>query len=363
MKTFSGRVHYYYIYDISSDINLKRASELLGDHEEGGAKAFKLRKSSRAMVIEEAPLVLSLGSWEQEFQGKVFPVSAIAKIWGFGVISLCLRFHVDQSISLDLLKKFGFFLEKDDDVYKRSYELLQALRDKILPAAKDQSEVWEQFEDYIIYLQDNKNISHEDIENFLSSTDLYQLLLTDEETDFSEQLKKPIRDNTYQYSKNDLAVLDWNSAYLIDTGDAEDIADVIEFALCQLLEMRYYDDLLDKKLASLYRDIGDITPSIFSNKFNKFAREASILYIDISEIVERIENSLKIIGDFYYAKIYRAAAERFRMNDWKKSVDQKLSNLVEISMLFMNQNNEKKSHLLEIIIIFLILIEVVQIFK
>ncbi len=82
-----------------------------------------------------------------------------------------------------------------------------------------------------------------------------------------------------------------------------------------------------------------------------------------SEIVERIENSLKIIGDFYYAKIYRAAAERFRMNDWKKSVDQKLSNLVEISMLFMNQNNEKKSHLLELIIIFLILIEVVQIFN
>jgi len=66
-----------------------------------------------------------------------------------------------------------------------------------------------------------------------------------------------------------------------------------------------------------------------------------------------------VIGDFYYAKIFRAASDRFRVKDWQASVDQKLKNLADVSNLFQAETNEKRNQLMEAIIIILIAIEVI----
>src|SRR5260370_16783239 len=55
------------------------------------------------------------------------------------------------------------------------------------------------------------------------------------------------------YYANDLAVIGWNAAFIYDsTSGAETAIQLLEYANSQLLEFRYYDDLLTKELERVY---------------------------------------------------------------------------------------------------------------
>ncbi|MEN0058902.1 MAG: hypothetical protein AAGB31_08710, partial [Bdellovibrio sp.] len=102
--------------------------------------------------------------------------------------------------------------------------------------------------------------------------------------------------------------------------------------------------------------------SIDQKYYSRLSKEAAQLYLDISDTIESVDNSMKVVGDFYLAKIFRAASMRLRFKDWKDSVDKKLENMAQISKLFVNEANEKRNQLLEVIIIILIALEVVPLF-
>ena len=166
---------------------------------------------------------------------------------------------------------------------------------------------------------------------------------------------------TFQYSKNDMAVVDWNSALVIEPSGSMDLPDVIEFALTQLLEMRFYDDLLDQKLATLYSSIENKSSGLFNDPYSNLAKEAGQTYIELSEIIETIENSFKVVGDFYLATIFRAASSRFRFNDWLNNINSKLGNLAEVSKVLQGEIHARRAQASEIIIIVLIAFELLPV--
>jgi hypothetical protein len=43
-------------------------------------------------------------------------------------------------------------------------------------------------------------------------------------------------------------VIDWNAAVVIEPDGSRDIPDILELASAQLLEFRYYDDLVDREM-------------------------------------------------------------------------------------------------------------------
>ena len=354
MDTFKGHILLQRIFDIGGEIDLIRAAALLSGS--GLTEQFKLRRSSRNIIIEEAPLSISLGDWEHEHQGRVLKIQTLGKLWIFGAFSLTFKITIDEETPIGQIKSLANYLENEDEISLIAMEKAKRVMQDLSPAIKHPG-VWNQFEDYIIYMRDPQDaLKPEDV---LKSDDFFQLLLTETDVKLSDQMKDTIRGNLYQYSKDDYVVIDWNAAYICaSTADAQDIADVAEFALCQVLEMRYYDEMLDKKLGLLYKSIQVSKPSIFSNNYSQHAHDAALIYIEISEVIEKIENTLKVIGDFYYAKIFRAASDRFRVKDWQSSVDQKLKNLADVSSLFQAETNEKRNQLMELIIIILIAIEV-----
>ncbi|MGZ3682673.1 MAG: hypothetical protein ACXVCI_02415 [Bdellovibrionota bacterium] len=90
------------------------------------------------------------------------------------------------------------------------------------------------------------------------------------------------------------------------------------------------------------------------------SKTASTRYIEFSEFTERVENSLKVVGDFYLATVYRAATRRFRLNDWQQDITRKMNLLAQVSSLLQGEVNIRRSHWLEITVIVLILFEVVS---
>ena len=70
-------------------------------------------------------------------------------------------------------------------------------------------------------------------------------LLSDAETDdvFRTQLS---------YYPDDLVVTEWNVALVVDDVDYADTVNVLEYLNVQLLELRYYDDVLDRYMADTF---------------------------------------------------------------------------------------------------------------
>lgn len=351
IKEFSGHLIIYRLFDVAQGIDLELARQKLGQSE-----YFKLGKKTKNILIQEAPVAFALEQIEYNLQDKKLKLTISGKIWAFGALSLSLKVDLERPYSHQELTSLAWALEHDSGLHSLALQKAENVI-SVLGNAAIGIKLWNDYEDYIIYLKQSD--SSEDIIKVLDDPYFYNLIVIGPGEVLSQQVVAPIRSGFMQYEQKDLLVIDWNSSYICSPGDAQDIADVIEFSLCQLLELRFYDELLDKQLNHLYNSIKSASESVLSRKFEIIVKNAGRLYVEVSEVVERIENGIKVTGDVYYAKVFRTACARLRVDEWKSSIDQKLKNLVDISEIYHNENNTKKSHLLELVIIFLIAVEVV----
>lgn len=144
----------------------------------------------------------------------------------------------------------------------------------------------------------------------------YGLSILKEKSVLVPQITQRIYDSKLQYYKNDVALIDWNSAFIIEPSGSMDIPDV-----------------------------------------------AGQKYIEIAEIVETVENSLKVIGDLYHSVVFRTASSKFRFTDWQSSIDNKLDNLADICKLLLDNINHRRSYILELIVISLISLELIPLIE
>jgi hypothetical protein len=355
LKIKKGKILVYRVYDIGSEVKLDEVFKML--EQSGNLSRFKLDRNYKMnFVLSTSPLNINLGTVEIPFFDKMISVELSARLWHFGTLSLSFNIPILEGTSFDDLLKIAHFFENDTVLDGVARSRAKSFQDEIKPLLQNESE-WHYNEDYVIYfLQEIEGLEGGAI-NLLKNVDVPALILGEMHEKLSDQIKSGILENTYQYSVDDLAVIDWNSAVVIEPSGSMDVPLVIEFALSQLLEMRYYDDLLDSKLNTLYNEVAIKKRGILSNRYSKIAEEAGRMYLEIAEVVESVENSLKVVGDFYHAKIFRAASVRFRFKDWQHSIDEKLSNLAEVSKLLHSQVAESRSEILEFVIMLMIAYE------
>jgi hypothetical protein len=359
-----GRILVYRVFDIGEEVNLEKAEKILSESTTSRSK-FRLSKINRqAVIVSNDPLSILLGSYTFSEKNTELNCDISAKLWDFGTLSITFEFSIPQGHSIDDLRDLSKSIQDiealDDHARTKAYELSHQIQEAIgkINEIKD-SEV---NEDFILYFIEKFATDYEDASKILEYEDIAALILSEEKGILSPQINERLYETKLQYYKNDLAVIDWNSAFIIEPSGSLDIPDVIEFALNQLLEMRYYDDLLDKKLREIYSAIELKDLSIFSSRYTDLALEAGQRYIEIAEIVETVENSLKVIGDLYHSVVFRMASKKFRFSDWQTSIDNKLENLADICKLLLDNINHKRSHILELTVIALISFELIPLF-
>jgi hypothetical protein len=158
-----------------------------------------------------------------------------------------------------------------------------------------------------------------------------------------------------------LAVVQWDTAFVYDRRDAAGaVEDILEFANTQLLELRRHDTLLDAELEVIYKLEPQSGYRPFGrNESQKAADRIRYLIVDVFELTDRSSNVLKIIGDAYYARLYRGAAQRLGLKDWQRQIDLKLKSVGDMYRFFNDQAQTARSEFFEIIIILLIAFEIV----
>lgn len=360
----NGSIIIYNVFDIGWEINLSRA-ELLFNLKQKTSSRFKFSKDPRkAIIIKESPLEINVGVERIKIYNDEFNVLLHSKIWDYGAISITTEILIDRKISWEELLKLAEYLEQTTDIEMLARKIKDEIKEIIIEAIKLPNE-WEQFEDYITYLFKSVEGIEKPLE-ILDKVNVAELILGETQNKLSSLASIPITDNYIQYYENDIAIIDWDSALIIDPSGSKDICDGIEFSLTHLLELRYYDYLIDRKLDNLYDSLENENKKITKIlKFNysRILQEATKNYIEFSDLLSKIENSFKTVGDPYIATVFRTCAEQFRFSDWHNSITRKMKTLFEITQILQAELNSIRSHILEIIIIILIAIELLPLLK
>jgi hypothetical protein len=350
-----GSVLVYRMFDVAEAFDLGMLEEN-ARAAIGTARLRITRPGSQALIIKNAPVSVFLGEQDIVIGETRVRCGVDARVWDYGVISLRFRLPV-TSMPWNELVELAATIDAssafEDPARKHLAELLA-----IVAPSMQGGHAWNGTEDYVIhFIEELRGV--ERAAELLDKVDVAALLLGESKQPLARRTRRTIVDHAYQYWMHDLAVIDWNSALVVEPSGDRDIPDVIEFAITHLLDFRYFDDLLEEKLRTLHAEIVDTKRGFFRTNYAQLSREASVLFIDISEYIARVENSLKVIGDFYLATIFRAAVSRLRLQEWEESVTGKLQLLARVAELLSAQATARRGHALEWIVIALIAFEIV----
>lgn len=355
-----GSILIHRVFDIGGEISLGRAEQLLSS--DSGPRLKFSTNTRRGIIIKDSPLKAELGSETLDLPSGKFPVRIFARLWNYGVISITLEAAIPPGMIWENLVKIASELETSAEIDLLAVSRKDALKKRIIPAVHDPAE-WDVFEDYITYIIE-KAPGIENPREFIKRVDVAALIMAETKEHLGDESRDFIINSAIQYSSSDMAIIDWNSALLFEPDGERDVADVIEFSLTHLLEFRYYDDMLEKKLEELYDTMEGKRESVanfFRNSYADIAEDSSRKYMEFSEFLGRVENSLKTVGDPYLAVVFRVSALEFHFDDWRKSISRKMDTLAQISQMLHGEVNTRRSHWLEIIVILLIGLELIPV--
>jgi hypothetical protein len=190
-------------------------------------------------------------------------------------------------------------------------------------------------------------------------------LLRGERESLSREEREEVLRHRLSYFERDLVVPTWNAAFVYDTeSGAQAAVEILEFVNSQLVEFRYYDELLDRELGRIYADLQ--RPSWFKGwfgrRYTRSAQQVHALFIDVNELTDRAENALKFAGDVYTARVFTLAGARLGLNDWKANVRDKLKTLDDIYRFAVEQTAMARGETLEITIVLILVFELVLFF-
>lgn len=305
--------------------------------------------------MEDPPLMLKLHQVSIEREGMLFEMTAIARVYDIGAISLCFAYEDPEASSSTLVDTALLFAGQEclsslfDTYLKNIGEILK-------PFISNLSIESGFYDDYTIYTT-----------NKIDESINPAVLLSGERITFSPQIQEEIARNSLSYTTDDLAILSWDAALLCNPENPTDLIDLIEFANVQVLELRYYDRLLTRQMDKMYDDI-EHADKLW--RFRRMGQYHSIMsrlmesYAEISEITEKINNLIKVTEDVYYARVYATTLKVLRSSQWSESVGRKIDVIHKNYSMLSEEVRIQHSNFLEWIIIVLIALEfVVAIWK
>jgi len=343
-----GTCHVFVAIEAGLSIDLARASRVL---QGVGPAHLPSARNPGGLDWSSPPLTLEQDATGLEIAGfRVRPVVQI-RIFDFGAVSLAYRIEfegsVDQAIHLGAALSTNPALLQD--ARKRVGALMVALHEAIRRPALS-----EFAEDYVVF-------AIRQVEGGaagLPDPDLARILRA-EPSALGEQEVRDSVSASVSYGPGDRAVIDWNAAMLIDE-ESEASLDVLEFANVELLEYRALDAQLDAALEEAWGSVsGRGGAAARYRSSHRELKRVAALQMDAAILYEEINNALKLLGDQFLARLYRAASRRMHLDEWERATLRKLETLESIYGKLADAQAHRRAELLEWIIIALISAEIV----
>jgi hypothetical protein len=357
----SGAILALRLYDVAYAIDLAAVERLGAARAEETVGRLRLtRVEAKAIALPDPPVEIGLGPVDLHVGGRRLAAEAVARVYDFGVVSITIR-HPVVNLSWDAfvdrtVELAGAAADGSDRVWR---ELVERVCGWASPAFERASSSGLS-EEYLVSIVE-RFARPIDTDTLLQGDDVVRLL-TGESKPLSPAARRDLLKYMFSYYSDDVVVLTWDQAFLIQPEFDQDVADVLEVATAQLLELRYYDALLDRELPRMYDRVQAAhrrLALLARGRYSRLAHELHVLVAEVTEITERIDNALKVTEDVYLARIYGAALELFRVPSWAGAVDRKLDIIRQTYTALHDEANAARAELLELGILLLIVLEIV----
>jgi hypothetical protein len=354
LKIQRGELVMYQIFDFTEEINLTRAEKVL---QEKRSRARLEQIPPDDMEFPNPPLCYLLGEHKIATSQLEYTATLEAHIFHTGNISISVWLPIPAGMPLRELLRFSLELENA----KSLFELIQAEAERLIKILGAVTETRPGYrEEYSIFILNELSrpyTSEEDKEL------LAELLLRERgNRKLSKKTIHEVFDGALSYYQDDVVLIDWNSAVIVDP-DEGPVPALLELATVQLLELRYYDTTIDKKMSSIYevlRGQKGLHSNLFWGSQGELLRSLLLRALELAEHADRIENSLTLIGDSYFARVYNLAAQRFELSRYITSLSQKSATIRDVAAMVNAETETARSLVLEILVVLLIVTEVIM---
>jgi len=359
-----GAAIVYRLFDIGYEIKLDRALDLLASS--APERVRPVRGEGQALQIANPPITVLLGTEVLAIEGDARDVEVSARIFDFGVVSLRVRIRTRGELAWPEFVTFAQAVEEHAEIAGLVSHHLRLLSERIAPAIVKPM-MATVHEDYTVYRINR--LSHADgtaaSPDVLRDVDVVPLLLN-ETRPLSPEAKRELLPHRFSYYTDDLAILTWDNALVVELGSTDtDLQYILEFANAQLLELRYYDAVLDGDIPKVFERIAEARRGrrIFpGRRYGDLLGALQQQVAESTELVERVENALKVTDDVYLARVYQTALELFRGKTWRSGIDRKIGILRDTYAMLNDEAQAARSETLELAIVLLIVFEIVMAF-
>jgi hypothetical protein len=343
-------------FDVCEEIRLDVLRQLFPSRsaEAKFKKAPSYVRYQRTPVEETLePLVLESG---ERLEGQI-------KYYDYGVVSLV--FELPFSGGWDTLVELSSRWTSDTNFEKLAQRVVKQKLERAAPALiKPYKDEWLQEDYYIFHVRE--------IEGAPSANELLNAhdaeiaqVVRGETAPLSDDERQEILLSRISYYPNDLAVIGWNAAFIYDDPEgAETAIQLLQYANSQLLEFRHYDEFLTRELEDVYDFLEKGGTSPWARW--RTARAASKLHtvlLDVNELTERADNAIKFLSDMFSARLYKLCAQKVGVPDYKDLVKEKLQTAEDLYRFMVDQFNQSRAFVLELMVVVILIIELVYFFR
>jgi hypothetical protein len=354
-RSLQGSVLVLIQFDVCEEINLDALRDIFGARRQEASfkhNAPGYVRFERAPVVEPVePLVLESGE----------RLDVQIKYYDYGVLSVV--FELPFSGDWDTLVRLAGRWVWDTDFTSFAQKIVKQKIERARPALVKLYESW-LHEDYFVFHVRDIAGNPSAAELLATQGGRIAQIVRGENMPLSDGEQQEIMQSKISYYPNDLAVISWNGAFLYDTSSgAETVIQLLEYANSQLLEFRHYDELLTRELASVY-DFMDHGSGIWARW--RTARRASRLHtvlLDVDELTERADNAIKFLSDMFSARLYKVAASKIGVTDYKDLVNQKVHTAEELYRFMVDQFHQSRAFVLELMVVIILIIDLIWLFK
>jgi len=343
-------------FDVCEEIRLDRLRQIFGartiEHPSLKHPAPGYVRYQRPPVVEPIDaLVLESG---ERLEGQI-------KYYDYGVLSVV--FELPFSGDWETLVRLGSRWVWDIDFSGHASRVAHQRLERAAPALVKPYPEWLN-EDYFIFHVREIEGSPSAAELVSSHGAHIAQIVRGETAQLSEGEQNEILQSRISYYPNDLSVIGWNAAFLYDSASgAEAAIQLLEYANSQLLEFRHYDEFLTRELESVYASLDKGTGLWARWRLARDATKLHTVLLDVNELTEHADNAIKFLSDMFSARLYKLAAAKVGVPDYKDLVTQKVQTAEELYRFMVDQFNQSRAFFLELTVVIILVIELVWLFR
>ncbi len=350
-----GEVVYLYAFDFAYDLTRDplELTSLMGAPIERVSVERSKRHPLRLPTVVQACVRLPPFS----IDGPGGPIAAVAtiKILPVGALTIAVRVPLAVASFDDLVVFHDLRLDA------RVRDLAERAKDELRPISIRPRERLEDEEPYTVFCLAAPEGPGFDALDWLERDRARIAALITQEPDIDLLSRQEIAESTARalsYYRQDLAVIDWDAALVVDQPALFDqCLWVLEVANVQLTELEAYDRLLDSASERAYADLR-------APRAGRAAiqREIAELRIDLSRVADELANIGSLYGDWHLARTHEAISDRLHLMQWHDSIDAKLTTLDELYQFMQQERVNRWMVGLEVAIVLLFLVDLALLF-